>query len=232
MVVLAFLVYFIIRGAVVNRAGEAIAHGVSVIHLEQRLGIYWEPDIQSWIIDRYWMVKTANWIYFWAHMPLIVIGAVWLYIRHRPEYHLTRNAFLVSGAIGVIIYALFPVAPPRLIPIAGFIDTMKLFDKVGYQSEELGAFVNPYAAVPSLHFGWSLLMGVVVFRVTKNRLLRLACVIWPIVMFFAIVMTGNHFIVDAIAGGIVCMVGLGLAYGLQALWDQRTSGRAETASSA
>ena len=148
MVVLAFLVYFIIRGAVVNRAGEAIAHGLSVIHLEQRLGIYWEPDLQSSIVDRYWMVKTANWIYFWAHMPLIVVGAVWLYIRHRPAYHLTRNAFLASGAIGVVIYALYPVAPPRLIPIAGFIDTMRLFDKVGYQTEELGAFVNPYAAVP------------------------------------------------------------------------------------
>lgn len=215
VVVVSFLIYFWIRGSVVDRAGEAMVRGFSVISLEQRLGIYWELRMQSWIIDSYFLIRTMNWIYFWAHMPLIVVIAVWLYVRHRETYWLTRNAFLASGAIGVIIYALFPVAPPRLIPFGGFVDTMAVFDKVGYQAEGLKAFVNPFAAIPSLHFGWSLLMGLVVFRVSHHWAARVFAVAWPVLMFFAVVMTGNHFIIDAVAGGSVSIAGLLIAYGIQ-----------------
>ncbi len=228
VVVVAFLIYFGIRGAVVDRAGEAMVRGFSVIALEQRLGIYWELEMQSWIIDNYWTIKVVNWVYFWAHMPFIILFAVWLYVRHRATYALTRNAFLASGAIGVIIYALFPVAPPRLIPFGGFVDTMAVFDRVGYQAQEVRAFVNPLAAIPSLHFGWCVLMGWAIFRVTTNPLLRAWAVAWPILMFFAIVMTGNHFIIDAVAGGVVSVGGLGVAFLIergtqraQAAWIRR-----------
>ena len=94
----------------------------------------------------------------------------------------------------------------------GFIDTMAVFDRFGYQAQETQAFVNPFAAVPSLHFGWSMLIGVVVAWVgRKHRLLLLLGIIWPIAMFFAVVVTGNHFILDAVAGAVVCVVGIGLA---------------------
>jgi PAP2 superfamily len=215
VVVVSFLIYFGIRGSVVDRAGEAMVRGFSVISFEQRLGIYWELRMQSWIIDSYFLIRAMNWVYFWAHMPLIVVLAVWLYARHRRAYWLTRNAFLASGAIGVIIYALFPVAPPRLIPFGGFVDTMAVFDKVGYQAEGVKAFVNPFAAIPSLHFGWSLLMGLVVFKVSHNWAARAFAVAWPAVMFFAVVSTGNHFIIDAVAGGFVAMAGLLIAIGIE-----------------
>lgn len=215
VVVVSFLIYFGIRGSVVDRAGEAMVRGFSVITFEQRLGIYWELRMQSWIIDSYFLIRAMNWVYFWAHMPLIVVLAVWLYARHRQAYWLTRNAFLASGAIAVIIYALFPVAPPRLIPFGGFVDTMAVFDKVGYQAEGVKAFVNPFAAIPSLHFGWSLLMGLVVFKVSHNWAARTFAVAWPVVMFFAVVTTGNHFIIDAVAGAIVAMGGLLIAVGIE-----------------
>ncbi len=215
VVATSFLIYFAIRGSVVDRAGEAMVRGFAVIALEQRLEIYWELRMQSWIIDSYFLIRAMNWIYFWAHMPLIVVLAVWLYTRHRQTYFLTRNAFLASGAIGVIIYALFPVAPPRLIPFGGFVDTMAVFDKVGYQAEGLKAFVNPFAAMPSLHFGWSLLMGLVVARVSHNWAGWAFGIAWPVLMFFAVVTTGNHFIVDAIAGAIVAMAGLVIAVGIE-----------------
>ena len=212
VVVSAFLIYFLIRGLVVGRAGEAMVRGFNVIDLEQRLHIYWELDMQSWILDHFWLIKLMNGIYFWGHMPVIVVTAVWLYVRHRPAYRLARNSFLASGAIGVVIYWAFPVAPPRLIPFGGFIDTMAAFDRVGYNAQETKAFVNEFAAIPSLHFGWSLLLGVIVAYEGKRPLFWLLGALWPIAMFFSVVMTGNHFIVDAVAGGVVSFAGLGIAW--------------------
>lgn len=211
VVVGAFLVYFLIRGAVVDRADEAIARAEDLVRLQGALGLNWELEMQSWILGQYWLIKTMNWIYFWGHMPVIVIFAVYLYVRHRHEYYLTRNAFLASGAIAVVIYWLLPVAPPRLLPELGLIDTMAIYDRVGYNAQEASAFVNQYAAVPSLHFGWSLLLGLVVARVGKHPVAWVLGFAWPIAMFFSVIMTGNHFVLDAVAGGIVCCAGWGIA---------------------
>ena len=161
-----------------------------------------------------------NWVYFWGHMPLVILLAVWLYIWHRRAYRLTRNAFLASGAIAVVIYGLYPVAPPRLIPFAGFIDTMAAFDRVGYNAQEAEAWVNEYAAVPSLHFGWSMLLGVVVAVVGKHPLAWAFGAIWPAAMFFSVVLTGNHFIVDAVAGAVVSFAGLGVAFAIERWWPR------------
>jgi hypothetical protein len=220
LVLVAFLIYFYIRGLVVGRESEAIARGLDLIRFERDLGFYWELEMQSWILNHYWAIKTMNWVYFYGHMPLVIISAFWLYIWHRRAYRLSRNAFLASGAIGVVMYALWPVAPPRLIPDAGFIDTMAVYDRVGYNAQETEAFVNPYAALPSLHFGWSLLLGIVVFQVTKFPALKVLAVVWPVAMFFAIVMTGNHFIIDAIVGAVVSFAGFGIALGWERIWPE------------
>jgi hypothetical protein len=215
VVVLAFVVYFYIRGMVVDRAGEALVRAYDIIALEQDLGIYWELEMQSWILDHYWAIRALNWIYFWGHMPLVIGFAVWLYVRHRRTYFLARNAFLASGAIGVIIYALFPVAPPRLVPFGGYVDTMAIFDRVGYNAEETQTFVNPYAAVPSLHFGWSMLLAVMVATVADRRWGWAVGILWPVAMFFAVILTANHFILDVAAGAIVSFAGLAIAWGLE-----------------
>ena len=212
VVVIAFLVYFFIRGAVVDRAGEALSNGLDLIALERALGMYWEIEWQSWIINEYWAVRVMNWIYFWGHMPLVIVLAIYLWVWHRSTYGLVRTAFLASGAIGVVIYALYPVAPPRLIPFVGYVDTMAVLDRVGYQAQEAQAFVNPYAAVPSLHFGWSMLLGGAVAWVGRRHVsLVVFGVLWPVLMLFSVVMTANHFIVDAAAGAIVSLAGLAIA---------------------
>ncbi len=214
VVVVSFLIYFVIRGAVVDRAGEAMVRGIRLIELEQRWHLYYELEMQSWILDQYWLIKGMNWVYFWGHLPLVIVVAIWLYVWHRKAYFVTRNAFLASGAIGLVLYWLFPVAPPRLIPFAGFIDTMAAFDRVGYNAQEAKAFVNPFAAVPSLHFGWSLLLGVIIGWVSRHPISYAFAIAWPTAMFFSVVMTGNHFILDAVAGAIVCAAGLGIALAL------------------
>ncbi|MDZ7727650.1 MAG: phosphatase PAP2 family protein [Dehalococcoidia bacterium] len=215
LVVPAFLVYFTIRAAVVSQAGTALVNAYEIIALERALGLYWELEMQSWILDSYASIRVMNWVYFWGHMPAIIVFAVWLWTWHRPTYLLMRNAFLVAGAIGVVMYATYPLAPPRLVPFEGYVDTMALFDRVSYQAQETRAFVNPYAAMPSLHFGWAMLLGGAVAWVgRRNPLLVFVGVAWPVLMFLAIVLTGNHFILDAVAGAIVSLAGLGIAYHL------------------
>jgi hypothetical protein len=221
MVVIAFLVYFLIRGMVVNQAGTAFANADDVIALEKRLNLYQELGMQEWILPHYWLIKLMNWIYFWGHMPTVIVFAIWLFVRHRRTYSLMRNAFLASGAIALVIYALYPVAPPRLLPGTGLADTMALYDRVGYNAQEVSAFVNPYAAVPSLHFGWSLLLGLATAVVARHWALRFLGILWPVAMFFAVVLTGNHFILDPVAGAIIAFAGFGIGYAIDRAWRAR-----------
>ena len=164
----ATLAYFLIRGSVVDRAAEAFIRGIEVVHFERRIGIFWELPLQSFVLGNLALTKFFNWVYFWLHLPLILGFGLWLYVRHRDRYVLIRNAFMVSGGIGLVIYSLFPVAPPRLMPNLGFVDTMAIFSQVSYQAQSLKPFVNPFAAIPSLHFGWALLMCIGIFIATKE----------------------------------------------------------------
>ena len=159
LVAIGALAYYLIRGGVVDRAEEAFARGADLIELERRLGIFWEPAMQDWILGSRALIDLSNAVYFWGHMPLIVVIGVWLFWRKRGVYRLTRNAFLGSAVVALICYAALPVAPPRFFPELGFVDTMALYSQASYQAQEVRLFVNPYAALPSLHFGWALLLG-------------------------------------------------------------------------
>lgn len=210
-VVVAFLIYFFIRGAVVEREADAFANARDLVELERTLGFYWEAQMQGWILDSEPWIRVMNWIYFWGHMPLVIVFAVWLYFGHRHTYGLVRTAFLASGAIAIVVYALYPVAPPRLMPGTEFVDTMAIYDKVGYQTQESKAFVNPYAALPSLHFGWSMLLAAAVAWEGRRWWYVAFGVAWPLAMFFAVVLTANHWIIDVVAGAVVSFAGLGIA---------------------
>lgn len=212
MVVAAFLVYYTIRAAVVSQAGTALINAYEIIELERALGMYWELEMQSWILEWELLIRAMNWVYFWGHMPVIIPFAIWLWVRHRPTYILARNAFLAAGFIAVIMYAMYPLAPPRLVPFEGYVDTMALYNQASYQAQETRAFVNPFAAMPSLHFGWAMLLGGAVAWVgRRNPVATVFGIAWPTAMFFTIVLTGNHFILDAVAGAIVSLIGLGVA---------------------
>ena len=214
LVTASALLYFLIRGNVVDRAVEAFVRGIAVVHLERTLGIFWELSLQSVVLKSMLLTKLFNYVYFWLHLPLILGFGLWLYLRHRDRYVVIRNAFLVSGGIGLLIYNLFPVAPPRLMPSFGFVDTMAIFSQVNYQAQSLRPFVNPFAAIPSLHFGWALLMSIGILMATRNRPLRIFAIVVPFAQFFAIIVTGNHFILDALVGGAVAMAGLGISLGM------------------
>jgi hypothetical protein len=214
--VLVGFVYFLIRGSVVDRVDEATSRAVGLMNLERSLGLFWEPAMQGWILSSRFLIDLFNGIYFWSHMPIIVGVAVVLFWRRHDVYVLVRNAFVVSAVVALVMYFLLPVTPPRLLPDGDFVDTMALYATANYQAQEVGPFVNPYAALPSLHFGWALLIGIALwFGRPASSWLRYPIVglalLLPLGQFFAIVMTGNHYVLDAAAGAIVAGVGLAVA---------------------
>jgi hypothetical protein len=215
LVALSFLLYFIVRGLVVDRAGEALANADDIIDLERSLGIFWEPQLQELIIGHRWAVQLMNFVYFWLDFPLIVVVGLWMYFTHRHEYTVTRDALLLSGAISLVIYNLYPVMPPRLLPDGEFIGTIEKYSDLSYQAASMQAFVNPYAAVPSLHFGWAVIVGGAMFLTMRNPLLRAFGLLLPWAQLASIVFTANHYILDAFVGLVVCLAGILLAGAMQ-----------------
>ncbi|MFQ5879120.1 MAG: phosphatase PAP2 family protein [Dehalococcoidia bacterium] len=228
LVAAAFLLYFAVRGSVVDRPAEALANSLDVIAVQRRLGFFWEADMQEWILDNLFLVQAANIVYFWLHFPLIIVFGIYLYIRDRHRYTFLRDAFLVSGAISLIVYVLYPVAPPRLLPqlaqelgvslpadVTGLVDTMNVYLNYAYQSQETGAFVNPYAAMPSLHFGWDFLLGLGIIWVFRRPWAVVLGVALPLMQIVAVAVTANHYFLDAFAGMVVSIMGLPMAIAVQ-----------------
>lgn len=187
----------------------ALANAQAIVGLKRRLGVFWEPTLQRMVIDDPLLVTLMNWIYIWGHWPVIASIGIWLFLRHRPTYMLARNALLVSGAIGLVIFATFPVAPPRLTDLE-VRDTVTVYSR-SYRVLQPPQFVNQYAALPSLHFGWDLLIGMVALRAIRWRPVKLLCWLMPLAMLLAIILTANHYILDAVAGAVVALTGLWLA---------------------
>jgi len=215
----ALPLYYLVRGQAHQRVEEAVQRGVDVVNFEKSLGIFWEVELQSWVLPYDWLVTFLNGFYLYGHLPIIGVLAVWLYFWHRPQYLIMRNAFLVSGAIGLVIFLNFPTAPPRLLEAHGvefgFVDTI-LREYNQSRPDTPAFFVNEYAALPSLHIGWNLLTGISLWLATRNVLMRAFGALMPLTMFAVIVLTANHYIVDAFAGFAVMMAGLLIA--LAARW--------------
>ena len=244
----AFLLYFGVRGAVIDRPETAYRHALDIIDAQRALGFFWEDDLNSWVKDKLFVAQAMNLVYFYLHFPLIIVFGIWLYYFRREKYTLTRDAFLASGAIALVIYWLYPVAPPRELPelaqrfdpnapsyVHGFLDTLQVHLGYAYDTQSTRAFVNPYAAMPSLHFGWDLLLGLGIIwafwppkrasgtnasqrDASTRRWFRLTALIGialPVLQLFSITTTANHFLLDAAAGGVVALLGIGVALGLQ-----------------
>lgn len=220
------LIYFLVRGSVVDRVGEATDRAVGLMDLERSLGLFWEPAMQGWILSSRALIDLANAVYFWTHMPVIIVVAVALYWRRPSVYRLIRNAFVVSAAIALLMYFLLPLAPPRFFPELGFVDTMALYASANYQAQEVGLFVNPFAALPSLHFGWALLIGIALWlgRPSGRRGATIALVAASVLVagqFLAVIVTGNHYLLDVVAGLAVAGAGMAVSLMLRRVASRR-----------
>ena len=216
LVALAFLLYFVVRANVVDRPDAALANARDIVDIERALGVYVEASWQRAILDSETAVRFFNFVYFWLDFPLIGVLGVFMYFFRRRQYTFTRDAILFSGAVALVFYFALPVAPPRLLPEAGVIDTLQAFNNLSYQAQSTEFFVNPYAALPSLHVGWAVLLSIgVVLAFPGNRLVLALALLHPIAQAASTIFTGNHYFLDGAAGVAVALAGLGGALTMQ-----------------
>jgi membrane-associated phospholipid phosphatase len=222
---LAMLGYFGVRGLTEGNVERADRNAELVLRLERAFGLDLEVWLQKIILSSESLVDLANWIYIWGHWPVVIATLVWLAVYRRTEYFELRNAMFISGAIGLVIYASFAVTPPRLLNI-DYIDTVTE-NSLSYRILQPPALVNKYAAVPSLHFGWNLLVAVSWLKVSSAPIGKAAAIAMPVAMGFAVVATGNHWTFDVLAGSVVALGGLAIANAYQHRHDSEASSSIE-----
>ena len=197
-------VYLTIRGQTISEPGVAIDHAVEVTNLERTLALFHEAGLQRLLGFGHTFFSAY---YMLGFGPLIATVLVWLGLKHRERYRELRTLLLGSLGLAVIGYVAYPTAPPRLVPSLGITDT------VGLSAHDTGSFAgikfNPYAAMPSMHVGWSLLVGIVGFRAARSRALRTFFVLHPLLMAVTVTATGNHYFLDSIAGAGAALVAVG-----------------------
>ena len=217
-VALGVAFYFGVRGQTAGSPETALRHAADILALERALGLDVERGVQSAFIAQESLTTLANWIYIWGHWPVIVATLVWLAAYHRPVFRRLRDAMLVSGLLGLCVYTTYPVAPPRLADM-GMIDTVA--DQSGaYRVLQPPAFVNQYAAMPSLHVGWDLLVGLALVAAASTFAVRAFGAAMPALMAVATVLTANHYVLDVLAGAA-----LGLLGWVVAAWLERRRAR-------
>jgi hypothetical protein len=205
-------VYEVIRGQGHATYAAAMANTDWIVDLERSLHIFGERTLQQ-AAD---LVPALPSVLGIAYIVMHFLGTagflVWLFRRHPERFAFARNVLIGATAVALVFYILLPVAPPRLAGL-GFADTVSNNAKVNLSSDLLGSLYNPFAAVPSLHFGYALIVGVTIAAMTRSTVARVLAWTYPALMLFVIVATGNHFFFDA-AGGAAAV---GLAF-LVASW--------------
>jgi len=208
-----YTAYSLTQDALPDRELLAFHNTYNVIDFETRLKIFWELNIQSWFLRNDVMVQLVNALYTLLFFPVLIIFGIWAYKNHRQQYLIARNAIFISAVIAFPIFAFYPMAPPRLLSNLGFVDTLATYMNLKTSSMPTH-LVNQYAAMPSLHMAWTLLVGIAIIRIAKTWWLKLAGILLSLFMLVTIVATANHFILDAVAGSVIA----GLSYGLASLF--------------
>lgn len=189
------------RGFARGGAATADAHAAAIVRLERRLHVFDEGTIQRAAHHVDGLTALLGYAYVSLHLAITVSVLVWVYARHRHAYARLRNTLAVASLLAVVGYALFPTAPPRLAGV-GIADTVSAATSVNLDSSLVSSLYNPYAAVPSMHIGFSLVVGAGVARLARRPLVRLLGALYPVFVLFEIVATGNHFFIDAAAGAV------------------------------
>jgi len=229
IVLLVYLAYSWSRGSLHAKAATAFQHARQIIDIEKMLGILVEPRIQSFFLAESYRTHLANALYTVGYYPSLVLFAVWAYWRHRDKYMRIRTAFVISAVLAFAVFALYPMAPPRFFDGGhagaedlGFVDT--LVTQWHVKESLAQAFYNPYAAMPSCHFAWGLMIGIALWWMTKSAGGRTIGLLLPLATFVGITSTANHFILDALGGTAVTVLSLMLAAFVSRAWAKRTAG--------
>jgi membrane-associated phospholipid phosphatase len=226
--VMADLCYETVRGIAEGNKALAFANGQAVIDLERSTGTFFEPGFQSFFIAERWVLDLANFMYMNSHFALTTGFLVWLYFRRNDSFYFVRNMFMVAMGLALIGYALVPTAPPRLFPEYGFVDTINDFSSVNHDSALVKIFVNPYAAIPSMHCAFALMIGIPGLLLSRHLWSKAFWAAYPLLVLWVVVVTGNHYWFDGAVGALVAGLAALVAHRLLArarpdAWSWRTA---------
>ena len=200
----AYWLYRLVRGEVGDRVGVAFENARHIVGVERSLGLFAEPAVHSWAEAHEWIADAASWMYVNSHFVVTTFALAFLYLRRNEHFYFVRNMFMVAMGIALVSYFLFPTAPPRLMPELGFSDSVAVFTGVG--ADTSGALVNPYAAVPSMHVAFALMLALPMARSARHGVVRALWLVYPALVTFVVVATANHWWFDAVLGGATAAV--------------------------
>ncbi len=201
----AYWVYRLVRGQVFDQSAAAFANARSIVDLQRTLHVFVEADIQRWAIGTGWVEDVGSWMYQNTHFVVTTVTLAFIYLLRNEHFYWVRNMFMVAMALALVGYVAFPTAPPRMFEGFGFTDSVAHFTNVSSDSD-VNALFNPYAAVPSMHVGFALMLAIPMVRMTRRRWAKALWIAYPPVVTFVVVVTANHWIFDAVAGAAVALV--------------------------
>jgi hypothetical protein len=221
---LADVCYETVRGIAEGNANQAFANARAVIDVESSIGLFFEEGLQDAVMQQPWLIDIANFAYMNSHFVVTTVFLGWLYLFRNDSFYFVRNMFLIAMGLALVGYTLLPTAPPRFFEELGFVDTLDMVS-VNHDSALVQMFVNPYAAIPSMHCAFSLMIGVAGALVTRNIAGRVLWCAYPLFVFFVVMVTGNHFWLDGAIGwavaGLAALGAVQLARVRPAAWAWR-----------
>lgn len=218
----ALLMYDLVRGLVEDgNPYKPFGDAMRIIDLERTLHVFVEPNVQAWALNEHWLMDGADWIYLNGHFFVTFAVLAFIYARRNRSFYFVRNMFMIAMGLALIGYWLYPTAPPRLMPEWGFTDAISQFVTGGTGSVDFGPtkeFINSYAAVPSMHVCFAVMIGGSMSRIARARVAKIAWMLYPLLVTFVVVATANHYLTDVFLGALTA--------GLSALLAQRLLARA------
>jgi membrane-associated phospholipid phosphatase len=212
-----YLLYQLVNGLIATgNPYKPFGDATKLIGLERALHVFVEPGIQSWTLNKHWLMDAADWAYLYSHYVITAGVLIFIYLRRNSSFYFVRNMFVIAMGIALIGYWVYPTAPPRLMPEWGFTDSISQllgfngsmhFDNHGPE----GALVNLYAAVPSMHVCFAVMTGWPMARLVRRRPAMVAWMLYPLWITFVVVATGNHYLLDVVLGALTAGIAALLA---------------------
>ena len=221
--VFADLLYETVRGVAESNPAAAFDHARSIVSVEQGTHLFFEQGLQNWAMGHRFLIDMANFTYVNSQFVITTGVLTWLYLRHNDRFYFVRNMFMFAMGFALIGYLAFPTAPPRFFPELGFIDTLSYYVDVKHDSGLVTLFFNPYAAVPSMHVAFSLMIGIPAMMVAKWRPVKVLWACYPLWITFVVVVTGNHWMLDAVLGAMTAGLSALGAWQLSKAWPNAWS---------
>jgi len=206
-----YVAYVVARWMSGGQEVKARQTGDAVMRAERAMHVYIEPWVQSMMSHWDPLLTFFNLYYVYCHLTVMLLCLGWLYVRDPRRFGPYRNWIMTINAMALVFYMLLPTAPPRLTHTSGIVDTLWLLSPVNFEGGFMAETANVYAAIPSLHFSWALFVSMAILMSTSNRWLRAFAIIHPTIMLLTIIVTGNHWLLDAVAAAVVVLAAYMLA---------------------